>query len=247
MKRIILLLTLCFCFCGVTAALAADEIVIKFAWAFKDRFPEYAKKLDLPVGNVLQVGAMVKSSDFPIKEVVAKNLDTGEVLKTSTPSHSKELFAGMYMVFPMPPFDPSKHMGVWEINAVDEKGREAVYRTHRLDKDEDMPFMEDLKASGNSLAPTISWKAPMEKDIPQGVTVRYKIRLLKSRTNQLYRSKAIYETTHQIPEGKLKAEDIPDTYVRVECEGLDKDDSDHPVSLEIRSITMRPLIEALGK
>lgn len=246
MKRIILLLTLCFCFCMVSAAIGTEEIIIKMAYVFKDRFPENAKPLGFPVGDTLQVGALVKPGDAPIKEVTVKNLDTDLILKTTPPAHINKLYPGIYMVDPMPPFDPSKHMGVWEIRVLDEKGREAVAKTHRLDKDEDMPYVQDLKASGNPLAPVISWKAPMEKEIPQGTNVRYQVRLLKHITKQLYRSKTLKDTTHQIPEGKLKSEDLSDTWVRVECMGFDKN-SDHPMSLELRSETMRPLKEALGK
>ena len=119
--------------------------------------------------------------------------------------------------------------------------------TGSMDKDGDMPFVEELKASGDPLAPIISWKAPNEKDIPKGVTVEYRVRLLKDSLNQLYRSESISNTQHQIPEGKIKSEDLSDIYVRVECSGLDKDDSDHPVALELRSETIKPLKEALGK
>jgi hypothetical protein len=43
MKGKILLLTLCLCLSATTAALSADEIVIKYAWAFKDRYPDIAE------------------------------------------------------------------------------------------------------------------------------------------------------------------------------------------------------------
>ena len=216
--------------------------------SFKDRFPDNAEKLGFQAGNLFQAGALVTPAGSPIKEVTVKNLDTGLVLKASAAPDLNKLFPGIYMVEPMPPFDPSKHMGVWEIRAVDEKGREAVAKTHRMDKDGDMPFVEELKASGDPLAPTISWKAPNEKDIPKGVTVEYRVRLLKDSYNQLYRSpQSMSNTQHQIPEGKIKSEDLSDIYVRVECSGLDKDDSDHPVALELRSETIKPLKDALGK
>ena len=83
--------------------------------------------------------------------------------------------------------------------------------------------------------------------ISKGVTVEYRVRLLKDYYNQLYRSESMSNTQHQIPEGKIKSEDLSDLYVRVECQGLDKDDSDHPVALELRSETIKPLKEALGK
>jgi hypothetical protein len=247
MKGKLILLTLCLCFGLATAALPADEIVLEIPYAFKDRFPDNAQNIGFPQGNHFQVGALVTPADSPIKEVTVKNLDTGLVLKASATPDLNKLFPGIYMVDPLPPFDPSKHMGVWEIRAVDEKGREAVAKTHRMDKDADMPFVEDLKASGDPLAPIISWKAPDEKDIPKGITVEYRVRLLKDYYNQLYRSESMSNTQHQIPEGKIKSEDLSDIYVRVECQGFDKDDSDHPVSLELRSETIKPLKEALGK
>ena len=247
MKGKLLLLTLCLCLGAVTAGLSADEIVIKYPWAFKDRFPDNAEKLGFQTGNLFQVGALVTPADSPIKEVTVKNLDTGLVLKASAAPDLNKLFPGIYMVDPLPTFDPSKHMGVWEIRAVDEKGREAVAKTHRMDKDGDMPFVEELKASGDPLAPMISWKAPNEKDIPKGVFVKYVVRLLKDSYNQLYRSESMSNTQHQIPAGKIKSEDLSDIYVRVECQGNDKDDSDHPFPLELRSETIKPLTEALGK
>ena len=221
--------------------------LIEIPFAFKDRFPDNSKQIDFPPGNYFQVGALVTPADSPIKEVTVKNLDTGLVLKTSAAPDLNKLFPGIYTVDPMPTFDPSKHKGVWEIRAVDEKGREAVAKTHRMDKDGDMPFLEELKASGDPLAPVISWKAPNEKDIPKGVSLEYRVRLLKDIYNQLYRSESLTNTQHQIPEGKIKSEDLSDIYVRVECSGLDKDDSDHPVALELRSETIKSLKDALGK
>ena len=240
-------LILCLCLGATTAAFSADEIVIEIPFAFKDRFPDNAKKLGFPTGNVFQVGALVTPVDSPIKEVTIKNLDTGLVLNASSAPQLNKLFPGLYMVEPMPQFDASKHMGVWEIRAVDEKGREALAKTHRMDKDGDMPYVGQLKASGDPLTPMISWKAPNEKDIPKGITVRYVVRLLKDSDNQLYRSKTISNTQHQIPEGKLKSDDLADVYVRIECQGHDKDDLDHPVTLELRSETIKLLKEALNK
>ena len=82
----------------------------------------------------------------------------------------------------MPPFDPSKHLGVWEIRAKDEKGNEAVAQTHKLDKVGEMPYVKDVKASGNPLAPTIIWAAPNNKDIPEGCAdLEYRVLLAKDR------------------------------------------------------------------
>ena len=60
-------------------------------------------------------------------------------------------------------------------------------------------------------------------------------------------SKPISDTKHQIPEGKLKSEDLSDIYVRMECQCLDKDELEHPAPVEVRSETFRRLEEALGK
>ena len=120
MKGKILLLTLFLCL-GATAVLSADEIVIKYAWAFKDRYPDIAEKLGFQPGNIFQVGALVTPSDSPIKEVTAKNLDTGLVLKASAAPDLNKLFPGIYMVDPMPSFDPSKHKGFGKLELLMKK------------------------------------------------------------------------------------------------------------------------------
>jgi hypothetical protein len=72
--------------------------------------------------------------------------------------------------------------------------------------------------------------------------------LLKNIHSQIYKSeKMLSEPKEQIPEGILKSEDIPDTYVRVECQCWDTDEEDSSMPLEIRSNTFRPLKEALGQ
>ena len=109
--------------------------------------------------------------------------------------------------------------------------------------------MIDIKASGNPLAPTITWLPPDQKSIPQGFKLIYAVRLLKDFQNQFYRSKGrISETKHQIPEGVLKTEDFSDTYVRIECWGFDTDDpGPRFLTLEYRSETIRPLNEVWVK
>jgi hypothetical protein len=245
MKKKVLLLTLCLFFTMVINALSADEITIKFPFAFMDRFPDGTQQLGFPEGDVFQVGCFIKPADSPIKEVTVKNLDTGLALK-ATPVIVGDIFSGLYQVDPMPAFDPNKHMGVWEIRVKDEKGNEAVAKTHKMDMKGKMPYLEGLKASGNPLAPTLTWSAPNEKDIPQGANVRYQVRLLKDNNNQLYRS-STFETNFQIPEGVIKSEDLSKIYVRVGCQGWDKNDSEHPFPLELNSQTFMPLKEALGK
>ena len=247
MKKIAVLLTLCLFVVMVTNALPEeDKINIQMSWAFMNRFQAGSQQLGFPEGNVLQVGCIIKQAGSLIKEVTVKNLDTGLVL-TAPPVNVGKIWSGLYELNPLPPFDPTKHMGVWEIRVKDEKGNEATAKTHKLDMKGEMPYLEGLKASGNSLAPMISWSAPNEKDIPQGAGVRYRVRLLKDMNNQFYKSKIITDTTHQIPEGTIKSEDLSKIYVRVECQGWDKNDKEHPLPLDLQSQTFMTLKEALGK
>ncbi len=220
---------------------------IKYAFVFIDRFPDEVEPLGFCTGNVVQVGAVVKPGDSPITEATAKNLDTGLVLKLA-PRQIGTIYTNVFLHRPFPPLDPSKHPGVWEIRVKDEKGNEVVAKTHRLDKVGKMPYVRNIKASGNPLAPTITWDAPVEKDYPSECKIKYRVRLLKDVNNQFYRSKKlIYDLKEQIPEGFLKPEDIPDTYVRIECQCWDSTDMDHPVPVELKSETFRPLKEALGQ
>ena len=246
MKRKVVLLTLCLFFSMVTAVLPADKIKIQYPFAMSSRFPDNLQHIGVPKGNVLQVGAFITPCGFPITEVTAKNLDTGLILKP-TSLKVGTIFTVLYEVKPQPPFDPSKHLGVWEIRVKDEKGNEAVAKTHKLDKVAEMPYVKDVKASGSPLAPTITWVAPNEKDIPEGCRVIYRVRLLKDFNNQFYRSPNLIDTKHQIPEGKLKSEDLSDTYVRIECQCWDRDERARTMPLELTSHTFRPLKEALGK
>lgn len=247
MKQKTIIVTLCLFFAIVTNAISEeDKIEIKMSWAFMNRFQPGSQHLGTPEGDVLQTGCLVKHAGSPIKEVTAKNLDTGLVL-TAQPMDVGNIWSGLYEVFPMQPFDPNKHMGVWEIRVIDEKGNEAMVKTNKLDVKGVMPYLEGVKASGNPLAPMISWSAPNEKNLPQGVAVKYRVRLLKDFQNQFYRSKIITTTSHQIPEGTIKSEDLSKIYVRIECQGWDKNDQEHPMPLDLSSQTFKPLNEALVK
>jgi hypothetical protein len=226
----------------------AHAITIKDAFIFVDRFPDESKPLGFTPGNVVQIGAFVLPGDSPITEATAKNLDTGLVLKL-TPVQVGTIYTGILLeYFPFPPLDPSMHKGVWEIRVKDEKGNEAVAKTHRLDKVGTMPHVGNIKASGNPLAPMITWTPPKQEEIPTKCKIVYVVRLLKDINNQFYRSKTPTEDLkEQIPEGLLKPENISDTYVRIECQCLDVDDMDQPNPIELKSETFRPLKEALGK
>ena len=226
----------------------AHAITITEPFIFVDRFPDESKQLGFTPGNVVQIGALVTPGDSPITEATAKNLDTGLVLKL-TPRQIGTIFTNiLFLYWPFPPLDPSIHKGVWEIRVKDEKGNEAVAKTHRLDKVGTLPYVGNIKASGNPLAPMITWTAPKQEEIPTKCKIVYVVRLLKDINNQFYRSKTpTDDLKEQIPEGFLKSENISDTYVRIECQCLDVDDMDHPNPIELKSETFRSLKEALGK
>ena len=110
-----------------------------------------------------------------------------------------------------------------------------------------MPYVKDIKASGNPLAPTITWMAPREEDIPEGCAVEYEVRLLKDFNNQYYLASSITDTKHRIRKGRIKSEDLSDIYIRINYWCFDADDKDHPLPYEASSNTFRLLKEALGK
>ena len=65
--------------------------------------------------------------------------------------------------------------------------------------------------------------------------------------NQFYRTKKLLsDAKDEIPRGILKYEDIPYTYIRIETQCWDSE-SDHPVAVETKSETFRPLVEAFGQ
>jgi hypothetical protein len=246
MKKKIVLLALCLFFVMVTNAFSAD-FFINYPFAFKARFPAGLQHLGYPQGDVLQVGCFIEPAGFPIKEVTAKNLDSGLVLK-AIPVSVGNIFSGLYQVDPIPSFDPIKHMGVWEIRGKDENGNEAIAETHELDITGEMPYLEGLKASGNPLAPKITWSAPSEKDVPQGVAVKYDVRLLKDMNSQIYRSGVFSGFTEDtIPEGIIKSEDLSKIYIRVECQGWDKNENRFTFPVEFTSETFMLLKAALSR
>jgi len=246
MKKIVAFLSLCLFVGMVTNALSAeDKLTINMAWAFMNRFQPGSQQIGFPEGNVIQVGCLVKPAGAPIKEVTVKNLDSGLVLAAPAVNVGN-IWSGLYEI-PLPPFDPSIHMGVWEIRVIDEKGNEATAKTAKLSLKGEMPYLKGLKATGSRLAPMISWSAPNVEDTPQGAAVRYRVRLLKNLDNQFYKSKIIPDTSHQIPEGTIKDEDLSKIYVRVECQGWDKTNNEHPLPLNLQSQTFMTLEGALGK
>jgi len=222
---------------------------IKLTFVFADHFPADAESLGWSrTGNLLQLGAFIVPGDSPITEVTARNLDTGLVLKLYQIKLGPIYKDLLYEATPFPYVDPSKHNGAWEIRVKDESGKEAVAKTHRFDKEEAMPFVRDIQASGNQLAPTITWDAPKEEDIPAGCEIRYQVRLIKHVRAQFYKSKKPQsDMKHEIPEGFLKPEDIANTFIRIECQCLKADAKEDAKSLELRSETFQSLKEALGQ
>ena len=246
MKKKLALLILCLFFVVVTDALSADFLISR-PFAYKSQFPQGLEKLGFPEGEFLNVGCFISPADTPIKEVIIKNLNTGVVL-IATPAKIGNIFKGLWVVDPMPPFDPSKHMGVWEMRGKDEKGNEDTAETHNLNIEGNMPYLEGVKASGNPVAPTITWSAPKDGEIPQGIEVRYQVRLLMDINKQVYRSSIISGmlTVCPIPEGVINSDDLSKIYVRVQCQGWDKNEGGF-LPIELETNTFVPLKEALGK
>ena len=214
-------------------------------FVFLDQFPENSVALGFPKERVIQVGAFVKTGDTNIKEVNAVNLESGVTLNAKLMGELSNIMPTIYLVHPMPAFEPSKHMGVWEIRITDDKGKIYAAKTHKLDKTDVMPYVENLKVSGNPLAPEVRWTAP--QNIPEGCTVMYRVRLLKDSENQIYRSGYLKDPGHVIPEGKLKQEDLDNLYVRIECQCIDSGEPKKPIPLELRSETFVTFKEASAK
>lgn len=221
---------------------------IKFGFVFIDRFPEEARQLGFDPGDVVQVGAMVKVSDTPIALATATNLDSGLVLSLASRNIGSIYKDVLLNNYPFPKFDPGKHLGVWQIKVKYEDGHESIANTHRLDKTAKLPYVTDIKASGNRLAPEITWSAPDQNQYPSECKLKYKVRLLKSNSDQFYATKkGSSETRDQIPQGVIKPDDIADTYVRIETQCWDTDDKGQPVPVELKSETFIPLSEVLRR
>ena len=225
----------------------AYAMKIKYAYVFIDRFPDEAGPLGFTPGNVLHLGVMVAPGEIPITEVTAKNLDTGLSL-TLTRIDIGPIFKNLlYEAHPCPPFDPRAHKGVWEIRVRDESGKEVVAKTHNLDKDGKLPYVENVKASGSPFAPTITWTALKKEDYPPECQIKYRVRLLKNNLSQFYKTKKLSsEPKDEIPRGFIKYEDIPDKYLRIETQCWDTE-SEHPVAIEAKSETFRPFVEAFSQ
>jgi hypothetical protein len=226
----------------------AYAMKIQYTFVFVDRFPEESRPLGFTPGNRVQVGAMVKAGDFKITEATATNLNTGLVLELAPMKIGAVYTNLLFLHRGFPSVDPDKHYGVWEIRLKDESGKEVVAKTHKLDIEGKIPYVENIKATGSPFAPAITWTAPKKEDVPPGCKIRYRVRLLKNNRSQFYRSKKVLsDTKEEIPKGFLKYEEIPGTYIRIETQCWDKGDKDNPFPIELKSETFLPFVEAFGK
>lgn len=233
-------------------SLSSNGISFRYPFAFFDRFPGNAYHLGFKKGPGVgfQVGAMVYPGDAPLTSVTASNLNTG--VKVEMESVSLPIKPGMWSY--SAPWSPEDHRGIWEIMAKDEAGNEATVETHELDMDAVMPFVKEMRASGDPLAPTISWRPPKDKDmedIPEECRLSYVVRLLKAADNQFWQSGGTTSLSVTIPEGVLETEDLFDTWVRIEFRCFDERDYGDftppywVLPLELRSETFRPLYDLI--
>jgi hypothetical protein len=228
---------------------ANADVSILIPSVFVDRFPGNSQHLGFDKGNLLAVFALITSDD-PLIEVTARNRRSGLVLYP-TALEIGGIFSGLYQVFPLPPFNPDKHLGEWEIAVFDGDGNElATAVTHNLDKEAIMPYVKEIIAYGDPFAPTVTWREPKEKFIPEWCVLQHRLRLLTSSDDQFYRSSIINDPlSHTIPEGLITEENFYDTWVRIEFSCLDENDLpvSEPVSTELKSETFRPLSDLLSE
>lgn len=227
---------------------ANAEISISSPSAFVNRFPGNSQHLGFDKGNLLALFAFI-TSDAPLMEVTATNLASGLVLYP-TALEIGGIFSSLYQVFPLPPFNPDQHLGIWEFKAEDEGGNVASAWTHDLDKEAIMPYVKGIIAYGDPFTPTVTWREPKEKFIPEWCVLQYRLRLLTSSDDQFYRSSIITgPLSHTIPEGVITDENFYDTWVRIEFLCLDEADiaEPEPDSIELKSDTFRPLSDLLSE
>ena len=212
---------------------------------FLEQFPENAVPLGYQRERVIQIGAFIKAGDTRIKEVTAVNLDSGIALDAKLMGGGLgTVLPNMFLVDPNPVFDSNKHKGTWEFRVTDDQGKVYTARTYKIDKTDVIPPVENVKVSGDPLAPEVSWN--MLKNIPEWCSVSYAVRLLKDYYNQMYRSANLKDPSHAIPVGKLKREDLDKTYLRIECSC---NDPEYPEKFmtRLRSSTFISLKEVLPK
>jgi len=250
-SRVAAVTLLAFTFVLIAAVASAKEMTTKWPFAFVEQFPGIVDQLGLKSGNRLSIGIFVIQGDSPVKSVTMRNLKSGETLEVPSADTISGLFSAdesppiLYNFDPMPLFDPEKHTGLWEVTVTDEEGNTVVDKTHNLDKTDELPFVRDLRVSGDPLSPTVTWKEPDPEAVPSWCRKEYRVRLFKDIDTQLHRSDPLSEGKYEVPEGLLKNKDIADTYIRVEFTCYDNEDKDHSLPLERRSETLELLQDLL--
>jgi hypothetical protein len=215
--------------------------------AFVDTFPDNAQPLGFTPGNLLTLGATIIPAEGC--EISNPSATLGDLEYKLTLIAPGPWCANCWYVSPMPLFDPMDHLGVWTISVEHTCGdvvNVCTSETHNFDKGDTlgvMPYLKDVRASGDPLAPTITWRPPETENIPDfcyGIghprPPHYKVRLLTASNDQFYRSDRFWDTEYTIPLGVLTVDDIPNTWVRIEHRCQDAD-----YGLELRSETFRPL------
>ena len=225
----------------------AREMTTKWPFAFVDDFPENSASLGFDAGRRFALGVFVTLGDSPVKEVTFRNLGTGSSLVGSPLESVSKIFAEksdkpvLFQVMPMPAFEPERHKGVWEATITDDAGNIIADRTHHLDIVGSFPFVQDVKATGDALTPSISWAIPDATLIPDRCETNFRVRLLKSLDTQLHRSEKLSLPEYTVPDGVLDDGDVADTYVRVQFTCTDRGEAEHSAPEEIRSETFVPL------
>ena len=227
-------------------ALASDEIAISYPYAHKSKRYFGSSGYKGPEGITLSLGCFVEGIGYPIKEVFIKNLNSGVILSAKQ-WPTDDVYKNLFEVTPPPIFNETKHMGIWQVTVRDELKNQSISTTHNLNIKDELPFITDIKVSGNPLAPKIKWKPVNKKEVPEGIGVAYNVRLLYDTDYYFYRSKLLFKTKHKIPKGYIDQKKYDKIYIKVQCLGFDINDKEHIWPQEIVSITYLLLKEAFDK
>ena len=234
-----------------TPSLARD-MATKWPFAVVANFPEASGDIGFETGWRLGIGVFVTLGDAPVKSVLLRNSNSGVEFNAQSLEDISQLFSEgsekpiIFQTIPMPAFDPEKHSGVWDVIVTDEQGKEVNTQTHNLDivGIDYWPDVIDVQASGDPLTPTISWSLSDSDSVPDRCATHYRVRLLKDIDTQFHRSDKLTTTTYTIPEGVLKEEDLPNTYVRIGFACEDKDEPDMPLEIASQAfILLKTLLE----
>ena len=124
-----------------------------------DRFGPHSLPL-LPVGDKVQIGAFLSSSDpigSPTISVQAKQGGTTLTLDALAPGHP--LYEGVYLFYKFIDFDPSL-TGAWEIIPTDSTGTGPSIFTNVIAQPEFLPYVENVTVQGAPLGAKVSWTLP---------------------------------------------------------------------------------------